>query len=227
MSNAVLILRPQPGADRTARRALAMGLSPIVAPLFTIKAVDWEAPDPSGFDALILTSANAPRQAGFGLKSLDALPCYAVGEATAAAAREAGLKLAGVGPGDSADLLEMIAAAGIRSALHLCGRENRLPARPGLEIKSIIVYVADALEALPIDADRAIEAGAVILLHSPRAASRLAALIGPRRAKAKVAAISQQAAEAGGPGWAAIEVASEPRDHALLEAAAKLCHTVR
>ena len=200
-----------------------MGLSPVVAPLFTIRPLDWQAPD-RGFDALLLTSANAARQAGGGLTSLAHLPCFTVGEATAEAARLAGLRQVRSGPGDAADALSMMAADGITSALHLCGREHRLPAQERIEIVSVPVYAADAVEALPAEAASAIEAKAVTLLHSPRAAGLFARLIGDRREGLAIAAISAAAAEAAGPGWAAIAVAAEPRDHALLEAAAKLCH---
>ena len=223
MSRNVLILRPQPGADRTAERAEAMGLSPVVAPLFTIRPLDWQAPD-RRFDALLLTSANAPRQAGGGLTSFADLPCFAVGEATAEAARSAGLKQVRAGPRDAADVLAMMAAEGVTSALHLRGREHRLPAQDGIEIVSVPVYAADAVDKFPPAAASAVDAKAVTLFHSPRAASLFAKLVGNRREELAIAAISAAAVEAAGPGWAAIAVAAEPRDHALLEAAAKLCH---
>ena len=223
MSRPLLILRPQPGADRTAQRARALGLSAVVAPLFTIRPLQWQAPV-RRFDAILLTSANAARQAGGGLTSMSDLPCVAVGEATAEAARAAGLSQVRTGPGNAADALAMMAAEGISSALHLCGREHRLPPQNGIEIESIPVYASDAVNRLPLEAARAIEGKAVALLHSPRSASLFAGLVGDRREALSVAAISAPAVEAAGPGWAAIAVAAEPRDHALLEAAAKLCH---
>ena len=93
----LVILRPEPGASATAARARAMGLEPVTMPLFKVEAVDWDAPDPGLFDALLLTSANAVRYAGERLRSLRQLPVYAVGEATAAAAREAGFEIASTG----------------------------------------------------------------------------------------------------------------------------------
>ena len=47
----------------------------------------------------MLTSANAIRHGGAGLERLRSLPVHAVGEATAAAAREAGFAVAGIGEG--------------------------------------------------------------------------------------------------------------------------------
>ena len=42
----VLILRPQPGADESAARARALGLDPVVAPLFSLRPRSWEPPGP-------------------------------------------------------------------------------------------------------------------------------------------------------------------------------------
>ena len=46
-------------ADLSAARAGTLGLEPVVAPIFTIAPLDWAAPDPDRYDALLLTSANA------------------------------------------------------------------------------------------------------------------------------------------------------------------------
>ena len=71
----VLILRPEPGAARSAGRALSLGLTPVVAPLFTIRPLAWTAPAAEAFEAVRLTSANAPRLAGEVLASSLGLPC--------------------------------------------------------------------------------------------------------------------------------------------------------
>ena len=80
----VVVLRPEPGASRTAARAEALGLDARVVPLFAIVPIEWSAPDPSDFDGIVLTSANAVRHGGEQLDELKALPVHAVGEATAA-----------------------------------------------------------------------------------------------------------------------------------------------
>ena len=120
----ILVLRPQPGADETAARARTLGLEPVVTPLFSVRALAWTAPDPGGFDAVMLTSASAARQAAAGLAPFRTLPCYAVGEATAAAAGEAGFADIRVGPDDGAALLLMMAEDGVRSAFHACGQDH-------------------------------------------------------------------------------------------------------
>jgi uroporphyrinogen-III synthase len=217
----VLILRPQPGADETAKRARALGLEPVVAPLFTIRAVGSDAPE-GPFDALLLTSANGAR---YGLRpELAHLPCYAVGQATAEAARAAGAREVVAGPSDGAAAVALLVQAGIASALHLCGRDHIALTHPRIAIERRIVYAAEAAEALPPKARQALDEGALALLHSPRAAALFASLVA-NRAHLRIVAISPAAAGAAGPGWAQLHIAAAPRDQALLELAARLCKT--
>jgi len=219
----LLVLRPEPGASETAERARLLRLDPIKAPLFTIRPLAWEPPDPGDYDAVLLTSANAPRHGGPGLQELTALPCFAVGEATGMAAREAGFKNVRIGPSDGAAAVAEMARAGIARALHLCGRDHIVLRRQGLTVQPVPVYGADPVEALSVEARGAIDDGAVVLLHSPRAARRFAELV-TARSRLRLAAISDAVAEAAGDGWAAKEVAPAPRDEALLELAARLCN---
>ena len=220
----ILVLRPEPGAGASAARARALGLEPVVAPLFTIRPLAWEPPR-GPFDALLLTSANAPRHAGPTLARYHHLPCFAVGEATAAAAREAGFISVNTGPADGAAALVLAAERGFRQVLHLCGRDRVELSHPHASVVSCPVYAADAADALSTEAAAALDAGALVLLHSPRAAAAFAALAGDR-ARIRIAAISRAAADAAGDGWAEVHVAEAPRDQALLELAAKLCKTM-
>ena len=62
----------------------------------------------------------------------------------------------------------------------------------------------------------------IALLHSARAATRLAALVDARaipRSSIGIAALSPAVADAAGPGWATIAIAANPTDIALIEAA--------
>ena len=213
----LLILRPEPGASETAHRARSLGMDPVVAPLFEIKPLPWTAPD-GRFDALLLTSANAARNAGH----LPDLPCFAVGEATAAAARAAGLAEVIAGPSDGQAALALAAAHGHKRILHLCGQEHVAIDPAGVTMERRIVYASDAMPDLPVDARAALSEGAVVLLHSPRAARQFA-MLAPDRSLIRIAAISAAAADAAGSGWASIDVAATPRDDALLELAAQLC----
>ncbi len=220
----VLILRPQPGADATAQRAREMGLEPVVAPLFTIAPLAWDAPDPAACEALMLTSANAVRHAGPELARYRRLRCYCVGEATAAAARAAGFDDVVRGEADAEALLARCAQDGVRRILHLCGRDHIPADHEGLQVDRRAVYAADAVRELPEAGLRALQDRAVALVHSPRAAA-LFARLAPERERSAVAAISPAAAQAAGEGWLAKAAAPLPTDQALLEVAAKLCKT--
>ena len=217
MNPVVLILRPEPGASATAARARAMGLTALLSPLFEVRPRPWAPPQPGMHDAILFTSAHAPRLGGEGLARFHEHPVYAVGEATAEAARRAGFCDVRAGDGDGAALLALAAADGVRRALHLCGRDHRLPVDPRVAVEHRVVYAAEAVDA-PLE----VPEEAVALLHSPRAAALFALRVGAR-GRVRVAAISPAAADAAGEGWAAKAVAPRPRDEALLEVARALC----
>lgn len=221
MTRRVIILRPQPGADATAHAARALGLETMLSPLFEIAPLEWTPPDPEQFDALMLTSANAARRAGPGLMRYAALPLFVVGEATAQVARAAGLTPTHIGTRDAAALVEDMRREGIGQALHLCGADAVAAEADGLSIQRIAVYhsrkTGDALGSLrPED---------ICLVHSPRAAARLAALVPPeRRSSLSLIAISDATRDAAGPGWADAIAAPSPTDAAMLALAQELCH---
>jgi uroporphyrinogen-III synthase len=213
----VLVLRPEPGASATVERALGLGLEADAMPLFEVEPVAWRAPDPSRFDALLLTSGNAVRLGGDQLEWLRALPVHAVGQATADAARNAGFEVASTGEAGVDRLLDTLNAG--QRLLHLCGEHRRQPERPLQETTQIVVYRSS--ERADVDLRRA--DGAVVLIHSPRAGQRLAELVKDRSTIA-IAAISLAAAEAAGAGWQSVAIAERPTDEALLVTAASLCN---
>jgi uroporphyrinogen-III synthase len=191
-----------------------MGLEPVVAPLFAVRPIPAPPADPAAYDAILITSANGARYAPAGFA---ALPCFVVGEASAAAAQSAGFADVRIGPSDGASAAAMMAAAGARRAIHLCGLDHVPLEEAGLHLDAHAVY---ASEPVPW---QAIDGPAVAMVHSPRAAARFAALAGDR-SRIAIAAISAAAAAAAGEGWAAKAVASAPRDSALLELANHLCN---
>jgi uroporphyrinogen-III synthase len=213
----VLVLRPEPGASATAERARERGLDAVAMPLFEIQRLDWQPPEPGAFDGLLLTSANAVRHGGEGLQQLRQLPVYAVGDATAAAAREAGFDVAATGDAGVDRLLSLIDAD--LKLLHLCGEDRMNPSAAPQNITAIPVYRAKETN----DVDTGLAAGTVALIHSPRAGQRFAELVSDRTS-ILIAAISSAAADAAGPGWAAVETAESPTDEALLATAARLCN---
>ena len=207
MSRSVAVLRPEPGNSRTAAAVEAMGLDAIRLPLFTVFPVAWSPPEPDAYDAIVATSANAFRHGGAELAALTALPVLAVGAATAAAARAAGFAVTATGERDAASLV----AEAHGRLLHLAGREHR----PVAGAATRIVY---ATGTTTVDAARlATLAGQIVLIHSPRAAARLAELVPPvARATIRLATLSAAVSAAAGEGWARVEHAPAPRDDLLL-----------
>ena len=218
----LVILRPEPGASLSADRARKMGFETVIcASLFKVRPVDWEAPDPDRFDGLLVTSANAIRAAGEGLARLRSLPVHAVGEATATAARGAGLMIETVGDGGIEELLDQLPAK--LRLLHLGGRHRRAPADPEQTIVPVTVYSSMAREE-PRNFERL--PGSVACVHSPRAGTRLAELAdrdGLARETIAIGAISANAAEACGTGWERVEIAPARDDASLLALALRLC----
>lgn len=218
MSAPVLVLRPQPAAARSAERLRALDLSPILYPLFAVEPLPWTPPDPAGFDAVLLTSANAARLGGGGMARYFDLPAFAVGEASARAARAAGFRWVRIGGGDAASTVPLVAIAGHSRLLHLCGDSVRPYDPCGLTVEQRPVYRtvplgdADGLAAcLPPAGPMA------ALIHSPRAGARLHGLAAPfDRARIAIAAISAAAAAACGQGWRGMAVAARPQEDALL-----------
>lgn len=215
----VLVLRPEPGASATAERARALGLAAIAIPLFEVEPVTWQAPEPLNFDGLLLTSANAIRHGGEELNHVKALRVYAVGAATAQAARSEGFDVAATGDSDLAYFLAAI-DPGLR-LLHLAGEHRTATAQPRQQITTLTVYRSQAVE------DAALRPARVALIHSPRAGRRFAELAMAQdldNSAIAIAAISANAAAAVGAGWASVAIAPAPTDEALLALAARLCN---
>lgn len=212
----LLVIRPQPGADATAARIVAAGHEALLMPLFAVEPVTWEAPSAQEYDAILLTSANAVREAGSQLQTFAHLPAYAVGKVTAAAAEQAGLSITHIG---SAGADELVNGLKDMRLLWLTGEDHgAFTASASVEIDLRVVYRSAALPA-PSDFGEVIMQADHVLLHSARAAGYFAALVteqGLERAAISVAALSENIAIAAGEGWKSVHVAGEPTDAALL-----------
>jgi uroporphyrinogen-III synthase len=219
MSRPLVILRPEPGNRATAGRIEELGLRAIRMPLFAVRALPWTVPDPADHDALLLTSANAVRCGGPNLADLLHLPVLAVGEKTAETARFAGFDVMASGNTDAAAMLTLATARGLSRILHLGGRDRAIEPHAPVT-RAITVY---ASEEVPLPAEQILRLhGTIALLHSARAATRLAALVDAQaipRSSIGIAALSPAVAAAAGPGWSAIATAASPTDAALVDAA--------
>jgi len=192
----VWITRAKPGAARTAARLRDMGFEPIVAPLLEIKHLTPPVPDLAPFAALAFTSVN-------GVAAFAALtprrdrPVFAVGDATAQAAHDAGFADVHSASGDLRDLARLIAGAIANAAVLVPQAET--PA--GDFTAALTTAGARNVSIQSLTVYRAIETSAetptlfdAVLIHSPRAGHALAKRGHDALAHAVLACISPAAA---------------------------------
>jgi len=196
----VWITRAQPGAAATARRVLAMGFAPLTAPLLVVEPLGAGEIDLAGVAALAFTSANGVR--AFAARSAArALPVYAVGEATAKAARQAGFDRVVHFDGDVSGLAFGLASdAGAISGVVLhpgasepAGDLAGALAGKGVAARRLTLYRTRPAALGPDHLEGLAKADAA-LVHSPKGAAALAeALARHPRPDLRVLAISPAA----------------------------------
>lgn len=215
----LLIIRPQPGADATAKRARDAGFEPIIMPLFAIEPLPYPPVSSENYDAVLLTSGNAVRAASNVLEHLSSLPFYTVGAATARALVRASLDPGFVGAGGVNALLLKAQENGHRNLIWLAGEDYSEPILPA-ELSLDIRFVYRSAEVvLPTNFDEALRQADAVMLHSSRAAQYFAGScdsVGIARRDITIATFSQNIADSAGEGWADTIVAALPNDAALL-----------
>jgi len=225
----IIAIRPEPGCAATVAAGREAGLMIESWPLFDMRPLPWEAPPSDTFDALLLGSANAVRQGGAAIADYRGKPAYAVGDATAEAAREIGLEVAAIGSGGLQGLLDSEPCVPPR-LLRIAGAEHvPLTAPEGVTILTRVGYESAASPLPPALAGR-LAGGALVLLHSAAAARHFAAeceRLGIAREQVALAALGPRIADAAGPGWRAVRSAETPREPALLALASDMCHEPR
>lgn len=222
MTSQLVIFRPEPGASQTAERATEAGWDVLTLPLFTVAPLDWDAPDPAQFDAVLLTSANSVRFGGPNLARYRHLPLYAVGAQTAEAAREAGFETIVTGDAGAAAMADRLRADGRRAIFHPAGEATRPFDENGLSVTRAALYAARRADPPHLDV---IADGAALLVHSPRSALYLDELCSAQaiaRERLQLVAISEAALAKAGTGWQMAVAAERPSDAAMLDAAAAL-----
>jgi len=104
-----LITRPAEDTKEIADALRARGFEVVIEPMLEIVPLDAQAPDLRDVQALLFTSVNGVR-ALTRLAPRRDLPVFAVGDATAAAARAAGFGSVNSAAGDSSDLARLVRA---------------------------------------------------------------------------------------------------------------------
>ena len=110
---AVLVTRPQPDDETTAAALRERGFEVLRAPMLRFEPVKFSDDEDASYGAVIVTSANALRAIASQLAEsrLVTLPLFAVGEHTAAAAREAGFTQVITAKGGASALRDLVLAS--------------------------------------------------------------------------------------------------------------------
>lgn len=184
-----------------------------------IRPLPQPAPDLTGIGALAFTSRNGVA-AFAALSDARDLPVFAVGDATAAAARAAGFTSIRSAAGALDDLARRLAAdatvAGVVLAPGAKEPAGDLPALLAgrVTVRPLAVYEAvETAAAAPAAFD-------AVLVHSPRAGRALTAL-GPFAGRVAVAISAAAAAPLEGAPGLEIRLAARPDEAAMLEALGK------
>jgi uroporphyrinogen-III synthase len=177
----ILVTRPEPGGSATADLLRARGHVPVLAPCLDIEALP--ATLPYTCDAIVIASA----QALPGLPAAwRAIPLFAVGDATAARARDMGFITVESASGTARDLADLVARKlKPRAAIVLpCGAGHSLELAAalrtaGFRVTRRVVYRSRPAEHLAAAAIAALAAEAVdrVMIFSPATARRFASLI--------------------------------------------------
>jgi uroporphyrinogen-III synthase len=215
----IWITRAEPGASATAERLRARGYEPLVDPVLAVRETG-AAIDLDGVAALAFTSANGARACARTTPHRD-IPVFAVGEATAEAARAEGFATVEDAKGDVAALAALLIARRPGMILHVGAAEPAadlpaLLAAQGLHARSVSAY--QTVPVRPEIALARLDRLDAVLLHSPRAARTVADLLRPETSGRLVfAAISPAAARLLlDRGWTRVHAAAAPDEASLL-----------
>ncbi len=223
-----LITRPEEDAAPLTEALTARNVEVAIEPLLMIRVLDDAAVDLDGVQALLFTSANGVRAFAARSERRD-LGVLTVGDASAAAAREAGFGHVESATGDVGDLVRLVKrrldpkggalfhAAGSVVAGDLAGQL----AEAGFTLRRVMLYEAKPAEALSPEvlaalAERTID---LVLFFSPRTAATFVELVrkagDPRVtagcASAAALCLSPAVAEAAGAiTWKSLHSAARP-----------------
>ncbi len=229
----VLVTRPEADAGSLIEALRQRGATVLAQPMLRIDLKDTDAPDLEGVQALLFTSANGVRAFARAAAGR-ALPVFAVGDATAAAARDAGFADVASAGGAVGDLAALVVARSEPSAgamLHVAGSAVAgdlagLLESEGFTVRRAVLYSATPAVALDPAVRDALAAGDLdaVLFFSPRSAATFAnvaraAGLAEACARVQMLALSRAVVEAADAiTWGGVTVAAEPTQTALLAA---------
>ena len=233
----VMLTRPRADSERLAKELQARGNTVFIEPMLNI-IPQGKIPPLDDITALVVTSANGIR-AFAALSDNRDLIVYAVGDATAQAAKEAGFAIVESAEGDAAALETHLTAEikpGSGWLLHIHGRDvtgdlDKSLMSKGYNVRSAVLYRAETAselseEARDLLANRKID---VILFFSPRTVKTFVRLVreaglADRCDTIFAICLSAAVADAGSALiWSGVHIAATPDRAAML----RLCDAVQ
>lgn len=183
MTKSIWITRARPNADQSAIAWQAVGITPIIAPLLDLCPAPLRPEPPAQDAALIFTSKNgvfAHRDYGFVPKQL----VYAVGDATARAARELGFEHVMSAGGTWEDVIKLVSNTLSKNVplIHCAGKHVRGRISEGLravgyDIRRDLYYQSQPVTVWP---DIDVNDARYIAFYSPLAARTFCELLSMR-----------------------------------------------
>jgi uroporphyrinogen-III synthase len=178
---AVLVTRPHPDNEATARALRERGFEAVLAPMLRFEALPLADDLEADFAAVIATSANALRAVEAQLGALLKLPLFAVGEHTASEARRLGFGQVISAEGDAGKLRDLVRkslkAKKAKRLLYLAGSDLSRDlagelSESGFEVVTQTTYRMTALSSLSRETRDAFAANEVeaVLHYSQRSA---------------------------------------------------------
>jgi uroporphyrinogen-III synthase len=180
-----LVTRPRAEAAELAAALAGRGIEAVIEPLIEIKTLDLPPPSLAGVQAVLCTSANGARALAAAVTER-AIPVFAVGDATAARARQEGFERVESAHGDVGELARLVRRlldpAGGR-LLHVAGTSvagdlaGALRAA-GFTVERAVMYEARAATSFDRATATALTDGGIglALFFSPRTATIFARL---------------------------------------------------
>jgi uroporphyrinogen-III synthase len=237
MADFIIIIRPEPDASRDVAWLKRYQVSAIAVPVMQAAKRPFDVSDIGALQAVIFTSRHAVAAVAdsSAIGALRALPAYAVGRSTAAAAHQAGFAKVITGHGGGSGLVPLLVAdlsphAGALlwpSATTISFDMAASLAGFGFAVQRLPVYVmpaqTDIGKQLP---DRLLtHSSAAVVAMSARSINLFSTMLRDnqldhRRHIITVIAASQSIATAAGAGWANILLAKAARRSRLLATAA-------
>ena len=183
----MLLTRPRADSEELASILSRRGYDCIVEPLLSVDDTAAPAPDLRGVQAFLVTSANGARALARWVHGAIDLPLFAVGQASAQAARDGGFEHVFAAAGDVMSLARLVRdrldpqggavlhAAGTVVAGDLAGDL----AAHGFAVRRIVLYRAEPAAALSPAVRAELAAGTIdaVLLYSPRTARKFVHLV--------------------------------------------------